>query len=232
MKALKQEEQKVPQEDSNWLSKESHPERSDRKDSENCPTQKSVGLKKDLSEYTCSDIPQLCEEITDKCTELLGPLPLKLPPICEVSQEIPLIDESKQLKHRLPKCAEAFRSELTRKIEWYTTTGWWGAAAVKQAMPMLCIPKKNGTLWTIFELWQQNENTWKDVTPFPDQYAIRHDIAWAKFRSKLDMTEAYEQTCIRPEDVCKMTFSTIFSTFQSQVMCKILYILLLKNIYA
>ena len=32
------------------------------------------------------------------------------------------------------------------------------------------------------------------------------------------MTEAYEQTRIRPKDVGKMTFSTIFSTFQSQVM--------------
>ena len=32
------------------------------------------------------------------------------------------------------------------------------------------------------------------------------------------MTEAYEKMHIRPEDVCKMTFSTIFSTFQSQVM--------------
>ena len=32
------------------------------------------------------------------------------------------------------------------------------------------------------------------------------------------MTEAYEQMCIRPEDVGKMTFSTILSTFQSQVM--------------
>ena len=32
------------------------------------------------------------------------------------------------------------------------------------------------------------------------------------------MTEAYEQTCIRPEDVRKMTFSAIFGTFQSQVM--------------
>ena len=59
---------------------------------------------------------------------------------------------------------------------------------------------------------------WKDVTPFPDQDPIRHDIAGAKFRSKLDMTEAYEQMCIRPEDVGKTTFSTIFSMFQSQVM--------------
>ena len=88
-------------------------------------------------------------------------------------------------------------------------------AAAKQATPMLCIPKKNGTLRTVFDLQQQNENTWKDVTPFSDQYAIRHDIAQATFRSKLDMTEAYEQTCIRPEDVRKMTFSMIFGIFQS-----------------
>ena len=83
---------------------------------------------------------------------------------------------------------------------------------------MLCIPKKNGTLRTVFDLRQQNENTWKNVTPFPDQDTIRHDMARAMFRSKLDMTEAYEQTHIRPEDVGKMTFSTIFGTFQSQVM--------------
>ena len=49
----------------------------------------------------------------------------------------------------------------------------------------------------MFNLRQQNENTWKDVTPFSDQEAIRHDIVQAKFRSKLDMTEAYEKTRIR-----------------------------------
>ena len=80
---------------------------------------------------------------------------------------------------------------------------------------MLCIPKKNSTLRTVFDLRQQNENTWKDVTPFQDQDAIRHDIVRAKFKSKLDMTEAYEQMRIRPEDVRKMTFSTIFGMFQS-----------------
>ena len=105
-----------------------------------------MGLKKELSKYTCSDIPQLCEEIAEKYSKLLDPLPLKLPLICEVSHEIPLIDESKQLKHRLPKCPEAFHSELAQKIEQYTTTGWWVPVAAKQATPMLCIPKKNSTL--------------------------------------------------------------------------------------
>ena len=78
----------------------------------NCLTQKSVGLKKNLNEYTRSDIPQLHEEIAEKYSNLLGPLPLKLPPFHEVSHEIPLIDESKQLKHRLSKCPEVFHSEL------------------------------------------------------------------------------------------------------------------------
>ena len=71
-----------------------------------------MGLKKSPNEYTHSDIPQLYEEIAEKYSDLLGPLPLKLPPFHEVSHEIPLIDESKQLKHRLPKCPEAFCSEI------------------------------------------------------------------------------------------------------------------------
>ena len=76
-----------------------------------------MGLKKNLNEYTHSGIPQLHEEIAEKYSNLLGPLPLKLPPFCEVSHEIPLINESKQLKHRLPKCPEAFCSELALKIK-------------------------------------------------------------------------------------------------------------------
>ena len=63
----------------------------------------------------------------------------------------------------------------------------------------------------MFDLWQQNENTSKDVMPFPDQDAIRHDITWAKFRSKLDMTEDYEQMCIRPEDVRKMKNDILYN---------------------
>ena len=76
-----------------------------------------------MSHCTHSDIPQLCEEIAEEYSELLGPLPLKLPPTHEVMHEIPLIDESKQLKHKLLKCPEAFHSGLTQKIVCYTTAG-------------------------------------------------------------------------------------------------------------
>ena len=134
-----------------------------------------------MSKYTLEDIPQLREEIAELFSDLMGPLPLELPPLREVLHEIPLIDESKQLKHRLPKCPEAFRPKPAHKIERYTTARWWIPAADKQATPLLCIPKKNGTLRTVFDLRQQNNNTWKDVTPFPEQDTIRHDVVHAQF---------------------------------------------------
>ena len=76
-----------------------------------------MGLKKNLNEYRHSDIAQLREDIAESYSNLLGPLPLKLPPFHEVSHEIPLIDESKQPKLKLPKCPEAFHSELAQKIK-------------------------------------------------------------------------------------------------------------------
>ena len=75
------------------------------------------GFKEKSEQIYMLDIPQLHEEIAENYSDLLGPLPLKLPPFCEVSHEIPLINESKQLKHRLPKCPEVFHSELARKIK-------------------------------------------------------------------------------------------------------------------
>ena len=83
---------------------------------ENCPSHIELGLKKPMNEYMLEDIPQLHEEIAELFSDLLGPLPLELPPLCEVLHEIPLIDESKQLKHRLPKCPEAFWHELAHKL--------------------------------------------------------------------------------------------------------------------
>ena len=83
---------------------------------------------------------------------------------------------------------------------------------------MLCVLKKNSKLRTVFDLRMQNENTEKDVSPFQDQDTIWHDIARAAYRSKLDMSEAYEQIHVRPEDVPKTAFATIFGTFVSLVM--------------
>ncbi|KAG6882639.1 hypothetical protein C0995_014120, partial [Termitomyces sp. Mi166 len=62
-----------------------------------------------------------------------------------------------------------------------------------QAAPLLCIPKKDGTLQTALDARQHNDNTIKDVTPLLDQEVICKDVAKAKYRSKIDLTDAYKQ---------------------------------------
>ena len=56
------------------------------------------------------------------------------------------------------------------------------------------------------------------MTPFPDQYIIFNDMARAAYRSKLDMSKAYEQIRIVLENVHKTAFATVLDTFRSQVM--------------
>ena len=56
------------------------------------------------------------------------------------------------------------------------------------------------------------------MTPLPDQEVIREDVAHAKFRSKVDLSDAYEQVHIRAEDVDKTAFAMISGTYVSHIM--------------
>jgi len=80
------------------------------------------------------------------------------------------------------------------------------------------VAKKTGKIRTVVDARQRNDNTIKDVTPLPDQELIREDVAWARYRSKIDLADAYEQVWVRPEDVHKMAFATITGTYVSNLV--------------
>ena len=85
-------------------------------------------------------------------------------------------------------------------------------------MPMMCLPKRDNGLRTVFDCRKRNDNTVHDVSPFPDQDQIRMDIARATYRSKIDLSDAYEQVQVVEEDVWKTAFATVYGTMLSKVM--------------
>jgi Reverse transcriptase (RNA-dependent DNA polymerase) len=95
---------------------------------------------------------------------------------------------------------------------------WWIPITIDQAAPMLCIPKKEGTLHTIIDQQEQNANTIKDITSMPDQDNICNSVAHAHYWTKVDIADAYEQICIEPTDVWKTSFATIYSTYTSNTI--------------
>jgi hypothetical protein len=110
----------------------------------------------------------------------------------EVNHKIPLIDEDMRYNYHLPSCPDTLKPQLSERIQRYTRSGGWEESNVSQAAPMLCVPKKSGCLRTVIDARKRNDNTRKDVTPFPEQEQIRNDVAQAKYRSKIDMSDAYE----------------------------------------
>jgi hypothetical protein len=83
---------------------------------------------------------------------------------------------------------------------------------------MLCLKKKDNHLQMVIDAHQQNENTVKDVTPLPDQEVIRENVARGKVRSKIDLSDAYEQVRVHAEDVDKTAFVMIMGTYVSHIM--------------
>lgn len=163
-------------------------------------------------------IQELCEWIAQEFTDIMNGVPPELPPFREVNHRIPLIDPDKRYHYHLPHCSDAMKPQLLEKMWQYIDMGWWIPKVVPQVAPLLCIPKKSGKIRTVVDCQQRNDNTVKDVTSFPDQDQIQMDVAQAKFRSKIDLSNAYKQVHVEPEDVPNTAFALVYGTMESNVM--------------
>ena len=123
------------------------------------------------------ELPDLRKKWVESAADILTGAPPHLPPLREVNHKIPLIDENKRYNYHLPRCPDSLKTELTDKIQHYKDAGWWEETNVSQAALMLCVLKKSGRLCTVIDSRKWNDNTEKDVTPFPDQEQIRMDVA-------------------------------------------------------
>ncbi|QRV72049.1 Transposon Tf2-1 polyprotein [Ceratobasidium sp. AG-Ba] len=171
------------------------------------------------SEAKDEAIPSLREKWQQSLAHLTAPAPERLPPLREINHEIHFVDEHLMIVYHHLSCPEALKPQLCDKIELYLRANWWFEGTAESAAPMLCLFKKDKvSLRTVIDLRKRNDNTVKDITPFPDQDEIREHIARAIYRSKLDMTNAYEQIRIVPADVLKTAFKTVYGTFYSNVM--------------
>ncbi|KXN83440.1 hypothetical protein AN958_01438 [Leucoagaricus sp. SymC.cos] len=99
-------------------------------------------------------------------------LPEKLPLFHEVNHEIKLIDRNKRYKYYPPHCSQSLRDEFHNKLTRYVKAEWWEPCSMDQAMPLLCVLKKDGQLRTILDVRFHNDNTIKNVTPLLDQEII------------------------------------------------------------
>ena len=69
-------------------------------------------------------------------------------------------------------------------------------------------------MWTVIDLWEQNNNTVKDMTLFPKIWSA---MIWPGLHINQSLI-CHEQICIILEHVHMTAFATVLGTFRSQVM--------------
>ena len=158
------------------------------------------------------------QRIMDEIKDLAALEELVLPPLRAVNHEIPLINPNLVIRHRPAKCPEPLREELRAKIDRYLKAGWWERTNLPSSAPLLVVFKKDGAIRTVIDARQRNDNTLADFTPMPDQETIRSDLARGRFRSKIDLSDAYENMRVSPEHESRTVFATIFGNLKSRVM--------------
>jgi hypothetical protein len=159
--------------------------------------EKTECARKELIEYA----HPLCKEMEDT----------DLPPFRAINHEIPLIDVNKIYPWRPSRCPEAFRPQWIEKKKAYLKSE---ITSARNTVPMLLIPKP-GTrigqvpeLRMVMDLRARNANTVKMTSPLPDIDGMLRRVANAKFKSLLDLKNAYEQIRIIPEHVGRSAVTT------------------------
>ena len=154
---------------------------------------------------------ELVEYARDLCKELDE---TDLPPFRAINHEIPLIDENKIYPWRPSRCPEVFRQQWAEKKNAYLRSGRWRVSSARNTVPMMFIAKpgkKVGSvpeLRTVVDLRARNANTMKMSSPLPDIDGVLRRVAGARYRSLLDLKNAYEQIRIIPEHVDRSAVTT------------------------
>ena len=82
------------------------------------------------------------------------------------------------------------------------------------------VPKKApGEIKWVIDLKERNKYTIRDYTIIPNQPIIRDQVASHSFRSKIDMSNAYYQVRVEPEDESKNSITAAqFGAWQIKVI--------------
>ena len=130
-------------------------------------------------------------------------IPMKLPPLRKgLNHTIHLDDSQKQtFRNEYRRIPESKLPQLRNWLKEWEENGIAKRGNAPYAAPIFGVPKKQpGEIRWVIDLKERNKITIRDYTPIPNQEHIRNDVARHNYRSKIDMSNAYYQIRVEPQD--------------------------------
>ena len=129
-----------------------------------------------------------------------------------------LKDPINLLKTPTFKAPQALMPKLEEWIDKQLREGILQRNLVREEASMFLEAKRDGRIRPVVDLRFRNHNTVADHSQIPNQLIILPVVANSKYRSKIDLSNAYFLTRVPPNDVKYNTMNTPFGGFTSLVM--------------
>jgi len=144
--------------------------------------------------------------------------PEELPPAQKIMHRIRLIDQTKLLKTPTFKAPQVLMSKYKAWIKKQINSSILYRTSVPGRASMFVEAKGDGTICLLVDVHLRNDNREADHTQIPEQSTILNAGARGWFCTKIDLSDAYFQTRVHPDDVKYNTIKTHFCGFTSQVI--------------
>lgn len=146
-------------------------------------------------------------------------LPEGLPPERTTFHSIPLKEGSVPPARRMYRLSRLEAEEVKRQVLSLLQKGLIQPSSSPYGAPVLFAPKPDGTLRMCIDYRALNKQTIKNRYPLPRIDDLLDKLHGAKYFSSLDLTQAYYQVRLKPEDVPKTAFTTPDGLYEFKVLC-------------
>ena len=165
------------------------------------------------------EVPSSVKTLLQDFQDMFPPnVPSGLPPLRGIEHQIDLIPGASLPNRPAYRSNPQETKEIQRQVDELISKGWVRDSMSPYAVPVILIPKKDGTWRMCSDCRALNNITIKYRHPIPRLDDLLDELHGACYFSKIDLKSGYNQIRIREGDEWKTAFKTKYGLYEWLVM--------------